>query len=59
MVYTFNRNTFLMLDNEDILELLNDITRLNLYSVSIAWRESSDYVLKAKGSCGDVIVTWK
>lgn len=59
MDFTFNRNTFLKLSNEEIMELLEDITGFNLFSVSTPWRESAEYILKAKGTKGDVIVMWK
>lgn len=59
MEFTFNRNTFLKLTYEEIIELLESITGFDLYSMSIVWRESADYILKAKGVNGDVIVNWK
>lgn len=58
MEFTFNRNTFLKLTNEEIIELLNSITQLDLYSMSLDWRESDEYILKCKGVHGDVIVNW-
>jgi len=58
MQFTLNRNTFLKLTNDEIIELLNSITKYDLYSMSLDWRESSEYILKCKGANGDVLVYW-
>jgi len=58
MQFTLNRNTFLKLTNDEIIELLNNITKFNLYSMSLDWRNSAEYILKCKGAEGDVLVYW-
>ena len=58
MEFKFNRNTFLKLTNDEIIELLNSITKFDLYSMSLDWRESEEYILKCKGAEGDVLVYW-
>ena len=58
MEFTFNRNTLLKLSSSEILELLSSITGFDLYSVSLDWRESAEYILKCKGANGDVLVYW-
>ena len=40
------------------MELLESITHLKLFSMSIDWRRSAEYILKCKGADGDVIVMW-
>lgn len=32
---------------------------LDLYCVSVDWRKNREYILKAKGGRGDVIIGWK
>lgn len=32
---------------------------LKLYCVSKSWKESSEYILKAKGTCGDLLINWE
>lgn len=47
------------LHNAKVLALLQSIypdKRLN--SISTGWRESNQYILKARGLCGDVVVGW-
>ena len=58
MEITLNRNTFLKLSNDEIIELLNSITKFDLYTMSLDWRESAEYILKCKGANGDVLVYW-
>jgi len=58
MEFTFNRNAILKLTNDEIMELLNSITNFDLYTMSLDWRESVDYILKCKGAEGDVLVYW-
>jgi len=58
MDYIFNRDTFLKLTNQEILDLLNSITKFDLYSLSTGWRESAEFILKGKGAKGDVIIGW-
>jgi hypothetical protein len=58
MEYNCNRNTFLKLDDFEIIDLLNSITGFDLCSISYDWRESDRYVLKCRGRNGDVIVRW-
>jgi len=58
MEFILNRNTLLKLSNDEIIELLNSITKFDLYSMSLDWRESAEYILKCKGAEGDVLVYW-
>jgi len=58
MEFTLNRNTLLKLSNDEIMELLNSITKFDLYSMSLDWRKSEEYILKCKGAEGDVLVYW-
>jgi len=58
MKFKLNRNTLLKLTNDEILELLNSITKFDLYSMSTNWRNSDEYILKCKGANGDVLVYW-
>ena len=58
MEFTLNRNTLLKLTNDEIMELLNSITKFDLYSMSLDWRKSTEYILKCKGANGDVLVYW-
>lgn len=47
------------MENEDILEMLNRLfPKRHLYSMSLDWRKSIEYILKARGTGGDVIVDW-
>jgi len=58
MEFTLNRYTFLKLTNNEIMELLNSITKFDLYTMSLDWRKSAEYILKCKGAEGDVLVYW-
>lgn len=40
------------------LDMLNMITELDLHSVSTDWEKSERYCCKAKGTSGDVLVSW-
>ncbi len=47
------------LSDDQILKTLKGLyPHLSLYSVSTGWRESKEYILKARGSDGDMIVSW-
>lgn len=58
MDFKINRNTLNKLNNEEIIELFENITNLNLYTISEDWRDSDEYILKLIGTKGDVIVYW-
>jgi len=58
MDFILNRNTLLKLTNKEILELLDSITKFDLYDMSLDWRESAEYILKCRGADGDVLVYW-
>jgi len=54
-----NRNEFLALSDPEVHETLSCMfPERKLYSQSIDWRKSEEYILKAKGSGGDVMVGW-
>jgi len=59
MDITLSRDTFLKLENDEILTLLNDMTQMGIYTISTAWRESAKFILKGKGRKGDIVITWK
>lgn len=42
-----------------IINLSSSLRAKDLYSFSLGWLESSEYILKFKGVNGDVIVNWK
>ena len=49
-----------LMSNENILETLQVMyPERKLYSISLSWRESKNYILKAKGVNGDVVVGWQ
>lgn len=57
----------LKLDHEELLLMSNDnilralqllYPKRKLYTISLGWRESKNYILKAKGTDGDVVVGW-
>ena len=58
MDFILNRNSLLKLTNKEILELLDSITKFDLYDMSLDWRESAEYILKCRGADGDVLVYW-
>lgn len=58
MDFKMNRNTLNKLNNEEIIELFENITNLNLYTISEDWRDNDEYILKLRGTKGDVIVYW-
>lgn len=56
----WNYEDTLKLSNDEVFERLSQtFPNYNLYDMSLGWRESSEYILKAKGACGDVIVGWE
>lgn len=57
---TLDREELLSMSNENILGALKQMyPHRNLYSISTGWRESERYILKARGTGGDLIVGWK
>lgn len=49
----------LLMSDDNILKTLQTMyPKRKLYTISLGWRESKDYILKAKGNGGDVIVGW-
>jgi hypothetical protein len=55
-----NRKDFLKLSDEQVNSALCSIfPERKLYSHSIDWRKSDEYILKARGTGGDVIVGWE
>lgn len=58
MNFKMNRDTLNKLNDKDIIELFENITNFNLYSISEDWRNSDKYILKLKGTSGDVVVSW-
>jgi len=48
------------LDNKAMFDTLDSIyPERELYSMSLDWRKDKQYILKAKGAKGDVLVGWK
>jgi hypothetical protein len=48
------------LTNSEIMDRLNLLAPdFELYSLSLGWRESSNYILKARGVYGDIVVYWE
>jgi len=48
------------LDNKAMFDTLDSIyPERELYSMSLDWRKDKQYILKAKGVKGDVLVGWK
>lgn len=42
------------------MELLQKMFKeFNLYTVSISWYEDDQYICKAKGAYGDVVIYWE
>lgn len=54
-----DREELLAMSNKNILKALQDMyPARKLYSISTGWRESKEYILKARGTGGDLIVGW-
>lgn len=50
----------LLMTDDNILKALQIMyPKRKLYSISLGWRESKNYILKAKGVNGDVVVGWQ
>lgn len=43
---------------EGVVDFLNAICNLEIYSIGYGWLESKKYILKGRGSKGDIIVSW-
>lgn len=41
-----------------LLDALDQLTGLDLYSLSVDWYRSPTFILKAKGAKGDLLVDW-
>ena len=56
-----NRSEWLPLTPEQVYKRLEDMfpEKELFYHSEPYWRESEDYILKAKGCVGDVIIGWK
>lgn len=55
-----NRSEFLKLSDPEVHETLSSMfPERNLYSHSIDWRKSEEFILKARGVREDVIVGWE
>lgn len=49
----------LLMTDDNILKALQTLyPKRKLYSISLGWRQSKDYILKAKGTGGDVVIGW-
>ena len=49
----------LLTTNDNILKALQILyPKRKLYAISLGWRESKDYILKAKGTGGDIVIGW-
>ena len=54
-----NRNDFLKLSDEQVNSVLcNIFPERKLYSHSADWRKSDEFILKARGTGGDVVIGW-
>jgi hypothetical protein len=51
-------NLFKKGTNDEFLDYLNDVCDYDLYSFSLDWIQNRRYVLKAKGTKGDLVVRW-
>lgn len=58
MNFKLNYETLCKLTNEEIMSLFETLTKFGLYSMSTGWRSNREYILKMKGSKGDIIVSW-
>lgn len=59
MNYELIRNMCLSLGMDEFFKKIsNDFPDLKFFSMSTDWLESSEYILKFKGACGDVIFSW-
>lgn len=58
MDFKLNRETFLKLTDGEIIDLFNGLTHFKIYSISNSWRSDPEYILKARGSNGDILVYW-
>ena len=58
MDFKLNYETMLKLTNNEIMDLFEQLTNFNLFSMNISWRKSREYILKLKGQKGDVVITW-
>ena len=44
---------------QKLLEFLDALVpHIKIYSISLGWMESKEYIAKARGSYGDVIINW-
>lgn len=54
-----NHENLKKLSNEKVFEVLCKLyPNHELFNISLGWRESKEYILKAKGGQGDVIIGW-
>lgn len=54
------RESLLDLTNEEIMTTLRDMyPERRLYSLSTDWRKDECYIMKARGTGGDVVVDWE
>lgn len=53
------REELLTLTNSEVLASLQEkYLERKLYSISLDWRKDEKYILKARGTSGDLIVGW-
>lgn len=59
MDYTTTKAAYLLLGDKGFFGLFSQIfKRFSLYTMSTSWINSSQYILKFKGTQGDVVVRW-
>lgn len=58
MDFTMDWNILSEMSNEQIIHVFDCITKFDLYTCSLDWRDSKEYILKLRGTSGDVIVNW-
>lgn len=60
MDYEVVKSSYLTLGSAKFFDLFNSIYKeFDLYSMSMDWIKNKEYVLKFKGSKGDIIIGWK
>ena len=58
MEMTLNYELMKHKTDQQIMTQLNQLSELQLFSMSSDWRENRKYILKLKGSKGDLLVYW-
>lgn len=60
MDYQTLRTICIKLGRDKFFNMFCDMYKnLDFYTMSVDWMDNKQYILKFKGSCGDLIVSWK